>query len=446
MKAIQNPRSILHALQPIGQGTSEVESLLSYFCRLAVSHSTSTLILSRTVAERVQHEISPNYDWHERQISGVGESAMNWSCALSALTTVEGLDALTFLPWRNVIAQNGLSMVPSGQFCPQCLAEDRSTGRIPYFRLAWESAEVSVCQRHKVPLQRHCQHCGKDKIRHSAAFVVPGWCTHCGHFLGSEMPIQNNEVGIEPAALWRARQIGELLASQDGLVHHPQRDSLISTITHIITELDGGQSAAFARRIGIGKSTVHHWLKGPGIPKLGISLQIALQCGVSLANLLTGEIKDWQPPLASQQLGLGFSAPLHLPRATARILDWDAIEAEMEALLKLPTPISVLDAASRLDVEARQLYLRVNRVTRILGQRWLAYMRQRQEATVVKAWPYLETACKDLLRQGKSVTRRDILLRVPAQVVNTVPHLHDVLKDVQAHLLDVSLEYPAAQS
>ena len=177
MNSIVNPRSLLHALQPIGRGTAEVESLLSYFCRLAVSHSTSTLILSRAVAKRMEHDISPNYDWHERQISGIRESAMTWSSALSAMTTVESLDTLTFLPWRNVISQNGLSMVTRGQFCPQCLSEDRASGGIPYFRLAWESAEVSVCYRHKAPLKTHCKNCGKDKIRHSAAFVVPGWCT-----------------------------------------------------------------------------------------------------------------------------------------------------------------------------------------------------------------------------------------------------------------------------
>lgn len=96
MVTASNPRSALHALQPFGQGTAEVESLLSYFCRLAVSHSTSTLILSRTVANLVKHEISADYDWHERQISGIGESAVTWSAALAALTTVGGLDSLTF--------------------------------------------------------------------------------------------------------------------------------------------------------------------------------------------------------------------------------------------------------------------------------------------------------------------------------------------------------------
>jgi len=69
-----NPRSMLHALQPYGEGTPHVESLLSYFCRLAASHSVSTLTLSRTIAEHFQHQIAADFDWHERQISGIRES------------------------------------------------------------------------------------------------------------------------------------------------------------------------------------------------------------------------------------------------------------------------------------------------------------------------------------------------------------------------------------
>lgn len=433
MKAIvSNPRSVLHALEPFGRGTAEVESLLSYFCRLAVSHSTSTLSLSRTIAERLKHELAPNYDWHERQISGMRESALTWSSALSALTTVEGLDKLTFLPWRDVIAQNGLSVVTRGQFCPGCLAEDHASARVPYFRLSWESAAVSVCHHHKTPLHWHCPSCGKDNIRHAAAFVVPGWCTHCGTFLGDSSPAENNTPTLQPVALWQARQIGQLLAAQQGLTAHPSHANLMVGITHIITNMDDGNSARFARRIGVGKSTVHNWLRGSVTPTLGISLNIASQSGIGLVELLTGEVANWKPPVPSQQLSLQL---LHAPReerAAAREIDWEHIERQLQGFLLLPTPISVLEAARRLEVEARQLYLRANRTTRLLGERWKAYLARRQKENVAKAWPHLEAACAEILENGKAVTKREIQARVPAEVLSRVPRLLDVLKDVQA--------------
>ncbi len=49
-----------------------------------------------------------------------------------------------FLPWREVISLNGISIVTLGQFCPACLADNAACKQAPYFRLTWESAEVMV--------------------------------------------------------------------------------------------------------------------------------------------------------------------------------------------------------------------------------------------------------------------------------------------------------------
>lgn len=430
--ALSNPRSELHALQPYGAGSNEVESLLSYFCRLAVSHSVSTLALSRSVAQRFEHRVRPNFDWHEGQLAGIHESAITWSAALSALTAVEGLDRLTFLPWREVISQNGLSILTRGQYCPTCLADDLAQGREPYFRLVWESAEVSVCARHGCSLTTQCAHCGKDRVRHAAAYVVPGWCTHCGVFLGHT----TCEAGMtNPAALWIAKQIGELVATQGTSGIGPTRDKLIDAITLLITELDHGQSAVFARRIGVAKSTVHYWLKGEGTPTLGASLKIAAHSGASLTQLLTGDLSEWKRPIPEQQLALTLPDPTPRARAVQRELDWAQLEGQLREFLLLPTPISVLEAGRRLNVEARQLYLRANTTTRKLGERWKAYLRRRQEEHVVEAWPHLEKACIDIWAEGKSVTRREICARVPPPLLAPLNNLLGILKDVQSHLM-----------
>jgi hypothetical protein len=53
---------------------------------------------------------------------------------------------------------------------------------------------------------------------------------------------------------------------------------------------------------------------------------------------------------------------------------------------------------------------------------------------VVDAWPYLEKACLDIWTEGKTVTRRGIVARVPAEILSPVANLLNVLKDVQKHL------------
>lgn len=432
MKSFPNPRSTLHALEPFGLGTPDVESLVSYYCRLAASHSVTTPALARIIADHIGLDVAPSFDWHQRQIGGIRESALTWSSALSALTSVQGLDGLTYLPWRDVISQNGLSIVRHGQFCPQCFADDVACGRPPYFRLSWESAEVSVCLKHKTPLLQHCQACRKGNVRHAAAHVVPGWCTHCGDFLG-RAPDLASSTSIDPAALWRARQVGELLASQSTTAS-PDRSMLIAAITEIIARMDNGKSATFARRVGVAKSAVHHWLKEDGTPTLEVSLKIAAQSGLRLSQLLRGDLVDWQPPSIEQQLTLKLLLPEQAPAAKPRSLDWADIESQLVQFLSLPTPISVLEAARRLDVEARQLYLRANKTTRQIGERWKEHLQRRHRASVENAWPFLEAACSEILAEGKAVTRREISARVPADVLAPVSNLLNVLKDVQAHL------------
>lgn len=433
MKSFPNPRSALHALEPLEIGTTEVESLVSYYCRLAASHSVTTLALSRTIAGHIGLDVIPTFDWYHRQISGIRESALTWSSALSALTSVQGLDGLTYLPWRDVISQNGLSIVKRGQFCPHCFADDVASGRTPYFRLSWESSEVSVCLKHKTRLVQYCPGCGKDNVRHSAAHVIPGWCTHCGEFLGRAADL-TPPTAFDPAKLWRARQVGELLATQSTLASGPDRSALMTAITEIIARMDNGQSAAFARRIGVAKSAVHHWLKENGTPTLEVSLKIAAQSGLSLSQLLRGDLAGWQPPAIEQQLSLKLLLPKQAPAATPRTLDWAEIELQLSEFLNLPTPISVLEAARRLDVEARQLYLRANKTARQIGERWKDYIRRRQQASVVKAWPHLEVACIEIMAKGKAVTRREISARVPGHILSPVSNLLNVIKDVQAHV------------
>lgn len=428
-----NPRSVLHALIPLGDATPEQESLTSYLCRLAVSHAVSTVSLSRSVARRAAHEVAPHFDWHQRQLSGLRDAAHTWSAILSAQTSVDGLDRLTFLRWRQVIAQNGLSIHSKGQYCPACFESDSNTGGTPYFRLAWEPTEVTHCARHGTPLQRTCPHCGKDNIRHAAAYVVPGWCTSCGEFLG--MPgMFDASVVPNAQARWKALQVAELVSLQVQMSKEPNRDELIAAIRHLIAKMDNGKSAAFAKRVGVAKSTIHHWLNAEGTPTLDASLKIASQTGLSLANLLSGDVEGWSPPSVDDQLVLALPQPATRARAVQRDIDWEHIESELLKLLVAPTPISVLEAARRLNVEARQLYLRANCTTRKVGERWKAYLQRRQQEHVVQAWPYLEQACIELAKEGRAVTRRAIYERVPREILNPIENLLDVLKDVQAHL------------
>ncbi|PLZ01039.1 TetR family transcriptional regulator [Burkholderia sp. WAC0059] len=416
---------MLHALEPIGTGTPDIESLRSYFCRLAVSHAVSAAALARRVMQEVGWQFSEKRDWHLFNLNGMGESAANWSAALSALTSVARLDRLTLLPWREVIAQSGLAATAS-RWCPLCLAEDRDSGRTPYFRLAWDVGAVTVCARHRISLVHVCPDCCRTDARHNASCVVPGWCAHCGAFLGNVDPL----TPATPEEMWKTAQIGNMLTTQAMLDSPPHAATLHDTINELVTRLDNGKSAVFARRIGLGKATVHHWLREGGVPTLSALLHIASQAGLPLPNLLTGNLADWPPAsIDIPQLMLLF--PESRRRAPPRMHDWEQVRAELTAMSHLPGIISVLEAARRLDIDPRLLYQHANREARVLAQRWTQYMARRAQQSRGKAATAIEDASRDIVSDGKAINMREIRERVAPEVLGSVRKVIHLVQDAR---------------
>lgn len=430
---VNNPRSTLHALEPIGCGTGQSESLLSYFCRLAASHAVSLPSLARLVADTLPGELRENFDWHERNLNGTSDVTQSWAAALSSLTGVGHLDKLTLLPWKNVIAQRGLA-AQSGRWCPDCLAEDQEHGRPPYFRLAWELADVKVCHRHRAPLVDHCSDCGRRGTRHKATYVIPGWCSHCGAFLGRRTQEESCHDFVTPESMWVSRQAEKLVAAQHQINTVPTMPLLVSAIETIVARMDGGKSAVFARRIGLSKTTVHHWLKDGGTPALSASLQIAVHAGLALPTLLTGSLVGWVPPEVNCQLALDLRGELSGKRAAPRVLDWDAIKKELLRFMSLPVPISVAEAGRQLGIDDRHLYLRANQETRALGERWKRHQSLQKRQVLAEAMPHLIAACRDISMAGKAVSLREVERRVPASILGRIESLFDVLVDVKNEL------------
>lgn len=355
------PRSVLHALDPQGVGTGQTESLLSYFCRLAVSHAVSTTDLARFVVQQVDHDIRRDFEWQQRNLSGVSEAARSWAAWLSALTGVGHLDGLTLSKWSAVLPPRGLA--PRNLWCPHCLREDKEAGRSPYFRLAWEVGPVKACHQHKSKLVDTCPHCGQRHVRHHGGVVVPGWCTRCGGFLG-----EGESAAAEPHDLWVARQVEDWIANQSNQMAVLDADTVLITLNTLIVGLDGGQYTRFAKRLGLAKSVVHGWLRKGGLPSLDAYLAMAGHAGLSLNHVLRGDLADWEPHGTEVQLGIEFDLLAGGKRETPRQHDWGAIRGELERLLKLPEPISVAEAGRRLGIDDRHLYLRANDLARALGR------------------------------------------------------------------------------
>lgn len=103
------PRSTLHALQPIDPGTGQVESLTSYFCRLAHSHGMKARDLAAWILQYFGEPIPDDYKWYRRAFAGASQESEQWSSWITALTGIGGLDRLTLAPWRHLVSNCSLT-------------------------------------------------------------------------------------------------------------------------------------------------------------------------------------------------------------------------------------------------------------------------------------------------------------------------------------------------
>lgn len=419
------PRSKLNPVAPFGIGTRDVESMTSYICRVAMSHCITGYDLTRKVGRHMDWEINPKFNWRLTNPSGIAGTAERWSRALSELTGVENLNLLTLLPWRGVIAESAL-MANSSRWCPCCFAEDRATGRTPYLRLAWDIGAVTACATHHTKLTDACPECGHQKARDDSAYIVPGWCTKCGAFLGSgaaQHPVTTEEQ-------WIADQVGNMLARQAILERAPSRDALLDCIRRLIAHLDGGKNALFARRLGVNRSTVHHWVRQGGAPTLPALLCIASHVSLELPKLLTGDLSDW-----SLTSGASCQRPVLLSprkaRAAAVANRPEQIRAHLAALIESGEHISVSEAARQLNVNPRQLYIVANDEARVLGQRW---MRERRKSAVQRqdiARRAIEDAYPKILADGKCVNFRQLWRYIPKEILSGSRGMAALLRDVK---------------
>lgn len=422
-------RSALYRLEPIGVATPETESLLSYFCRLAVVHCLSVTDLRREISQQTGWGPPPKHFWKQINFNGMGEAAEQYSSKLSHLTSVKRLDNLTMRPWRNVVAQK-TRVAMSSRWCAECLADDRSQSRTPYFRLAWDVGDVDVCAKHGTPLVDVCPECGHTDARNGATCVIPGWCCYCGAYLGEA---KETSAPGSRAARWKAAQIGDLIAAHASIVSPAERAPMTDGILKLVDKLDGGKYALFARRIGLNKSTVHYWLREGGAPTVEAHLRIASQTGVPLVALLTANIGHTDNH-AAESLSLAELFPESKKRPSPRVLDHENIGAQLDALNESVEPVSVREAARRLKIHPRQLYLAQNEKTRALGARWKCHLSQRSEANRRRAGDAIAGAVKDLLAEGKSANLRQVQTRVTPEVLGSVRNVVGMIKEVKASL------------
>jgi hypothetical protein len=151
-------------IKPLGLGGFEVESLGSYFCRMAKAHSVSISVLRNHLAlwwARHSGSHFPNVSQNVVAISGFNETTRKFVEILSEATGCEQLRQTTLLVMQPAASKTARGVARRYRnWCPACLHDSIEHEKEFYDRLLWTLPAVKRCTVHRLLLESECPHCG----------------------------------------------------------------------------------------------------------------------------------------------------------------------------------------------------------------------------------------------------------------------------------------------
>ena len=276
--------------------TRHVESLSSYIMRVAEAHTVSvrTLILKEVFPDLSAMPTNTHFSGLH-SLNGMSACFEQWVAILGKLTSRRDLCALTLLPWRRVLASDGI-LRRRRTWCPRCFWEWQRSGMPIYECLAWALAPVTICPVHYVFLKQHCPHCRRPMLVLSA-HAHPGFCTHCNGWLGddSDAPTSPASAQAMEDQLWIANQVGEFLALGNAAGNHDSPCHLLSNLQRMLVELARGNQQLLGRQTRISSAALNAWLTGKRFPSLALVIRLCQNLRVPINRLVMEEVFRTDP-------------------------------------------------------------------------------------------------------------------------------------------------------
>jgi len=192
-------RKLAAKTKPFGEGTMEVESLCSYFLRLAEYNGLIPGALAKIVWSVLPDGEARSY----RTSLAVQVAACQGSVNLDPLegavrVTKRSLSRHALFPIFRHFIDREPSHFELDQFmgklefrvCPLCLKAPE-----PYYRLVWTLHQVTICMSHGVHLTSHCHKCQR-KLKPLTNLSILGRCDQCRAFMKDTKPVAASELDM----------------------------------------------------------------------------------------------------------------------------------------------------------------------------------------------------------------------------------------------------------
>ncbi|MBA2679754.1 MAG: helix-turn-helix domain-containing protein [Ktedonobacteraceae bacterium] len=407
--------SVLYALAPVGIGSPLVESMTSYFARLAEAHCVFPgVLMGKIIAPFAENHLmgtqgATTMAIREGKTTGAFNSAHHRARiivnALENLTQQQGLYALTMLPWAEAFPLFGL-IRSDHAWCPCCLEEWRTSGCIIYEPLLWAVQAVKICVQHGCQLETHCPKC--TKTSHWLTWRgLPGYCAHCHQWLGVSL-MRSEEKGPEMIWFeWCAEQIGTLLALTPTLTDMPSRARIDEGLPALL-EASKGRKMMFARLTGLSPETVGNWFYLQLLPSVENLLRICFAMNLSLQEFLLGK----QPIICSlRSEGTPYFQGQRPHRFAHGFWKSSQIREKLETIaMSEEEPPPSLKTVARLLGGGDSYYLKKYHPIpcQTISDRYAAYMSMKKLVTEQQHCNEVQDAVRQLIEQNVPPTTRNV--------------------------------------
>lgn len=444
-----SPHSKLYALEPLGLGTPNIESLTSYVSRLAAAHSVSLRalaiqeLLPLLKCDYLSNPSRNNLDafWIEaaRALNGTGAFARDWTLALKHLTLRKDLHFLTLLPWAAVLTQQRLLRITRA-WCPDCFVEWRAAGQPIYEPLLWNVSPVSLCLRHQRTLCGRCPYpdCHAT-LPVLASHFRPGYCSRCSRWLGvvTDPPVPAWTTEQWRWQIWMTETVGELVSHNIDLTATPPHlENITALITAAREQIANGSIQNLAKSLQLSRRTVNAWRSGQQIPQMESLMRLCYCCGVSLYGLLS--LRSGTLNLAQLKICFLPDIPNPTKKRRHRIpFDPVHIRQSLEAVLarEEQPPPSMRTVAKRLNYSPRELREHFPELSRSISACRKNYFKVRREQRLQQWKDEVHHAVLEIHSQGSYPSWQKVgsLLNEPTAMLDPVisRFWHEMLQELE---------------
>ncbi len=250
------------------------------------------------------------------------------------------------LPWRQVLAPRSF-LAPVRRWCPDCYAHMRAERGWCRDPLVWSLTPVTCCSRHRRALATRCPACRREQPFLGSDTAL-GWCALCGADLDRAEAVQGGRAPT-PYDLWRADACADMVAFGSGGQIVPSPLVFTSRMAGIVEIVEGGNVSAFARRVGVTRNAVKHWLRR-GTIHLDLLLLVSWCIGLEPTELFASE-----DPLGNVCLGRWQTSGASERGTRWSRRDWDAVGRRFDEIVRATPSVRLRDVAAHLRVDTALL-------------------------------------------------------------------------------------------